>query len=98
MGKHQGDKQRVATDCHEDDDSQHEGQQPWATASDVPSTGGRSAAVVDSYGARQVRVSHGNGWQRSMNQLLNVPLQTPLNVTDLNQFSFAARVLTLEHC
>lgn len=59
MGEHQSDEQHVATDCHEDDDSQHEGQQPGAAASDVPSTGGGRAAVVASYGARRVRVSHG---------------------------------------
>lgn len=62
VGKHQGDEQHVATDRHQDDDGQHEGQQPRAAAGDVPVTGGGRAAVVASHGARQVRVSHGAGW------------------------------------
>lgn len=95
MGKHQSNKQHVATDCHEDDNSQHESQQPRTTASDVPSTSGGRAAVVAPYRARQVRVGHGAGCQQSINQLLKVPFQALLNVTDLNQFSFAAKALTL---
>lgn len=40
-----------------------------------------------------MRVGHGAGWQQPIDQLLEVPLQAPLNVTDLKQFSFAVKAL-----
>lgn len=61
MGKHQSDEQEVSTDCQEDDGRQHEGQQPWTAACDVPVGGGWRAAIEAAQRAGQMSVGHGGG-------------------------------------